>query len=50
MTKKKEVKKELKAYKERAEYLSFIVPQNAQIYRAIADFFGKDEIPPKKQI
>lgn len=40
-------KKKYKTYKERAEYLSFINPQRKEIYSAIAEFFGENEIPPK---
>lgn len=36
-----------KTYKERAEYLAKLFPMRADIYLAIAEFFGEDEIPPK---
>ena len=35
-----------RTYKERAEYLSFVNPQNEDVYFAIAQFFGEDEMPP----
>jgi len=40
-------KRKYKTYKERADYLSFINFTREEIYQAIAEFFGKDEIPPK---
>lgn len=43
---KKVVKGRYKTYKERADYFSFINPQDEYIYQAIALFFGQDEIPP----
>lgn len=47
---KKQITKKIetnKTYEERAIYLSFIKPDNTKIYRAIAEFFGNNEIPPK---
>lgn len=37
----------IKTYRERAEYLTFINPEKSDMYFAIAEFFGEDEIPPK---
>ena len=42
--------KNLKTYKERAKYMSFINPHRADVYGAIADFFGEDEIPPLMKV
>lgn len=40
-------KQKYKTYKERAEYLSFITPNREEMYHAIAEFFGENEITPK---
>ncbi len=50
-SKPKKIKKirTLKNYKERADYLTFIDPMRGEMYQAIADFFGHDEIPPKSK-
>lgn len=43
-------KDKLKTYKERAEYLSYIFPEDARFFRAISIFFGENEVPPKMNV